>query len=70
MITFCHREKSLMVTKTDSGLSRSQNLKGRLNIDYGCGIGPKIVMNASGLMGIVSQSFSEREINLYEMIIN
>ena len=50
-----------MATKTDSGLNRVVNMKGRLNIDYGCGIGPKIVLNGEEMMmGIVSQSSTDR----------
>ena len=59
-----------MITKTDSGLSRSQNFKGKLNIDFGCGIGPKIIMNNSGIMGVVSQSISDKKVNLYDIKIN
>ena len=58
VITSCNREKTLMVTKTDTGVTRSQSLRGKLSIEYGCGINPKIVMSKEGLMGVVNQSSS------------
>ena len=59
-----------MVTKTDTGVTRYQNLKDKLNVEYGCGINPKIVINKEGLMGIVNQSCSGREVNLYRINIH
>ena len=46
-------------------------MKGRLNIDYGCGIGPKIVLSGDEMMmGIVSQSSTDREVGFYKININ
>jgi hypothetical protein len=56
ILSSCHREKALISTKTDSGIVSSINLKGRLNVDFGCGIGPKMVLRNDALMAIVSQS--------------
>ena len=60
VVTSCHRDRSLMVTKTESGLNRQIGMKGKLKVDFGCGIGPKIVMNKDEVVGIVSQSVSDR----------
>ena len=70
VLTCCNREKGLMVTKTDTGVTRYQNMKEKLNIEYGCGINPKIVISKEGLMGVVNQSFSDREISLYRIYIH
>lgn len=70
VLTSCNREKGLMITKTETGVTRYQNLKDKLNIEYGCGINPKIVISKEGLMGVVNQSSSEREINLYRIHIH
>ena len=70
VVTSCHRDRSLMVTKTDSGLNRQIGMKGRLKVDFGCGIGPKIVMNKEEMMGIVSQSVNDREVCFYKINMN
>ena len=41
----------------DNGLSSLAKVAGGIGIDYGCGIGPKIVLSAvrEGLMAILNQ---------------
>jgi hypothetical protein len=55
----------------DSGHSSSLKLPSNLGIDYGCGIGPKIVLSSSsdGKMAIVNQRAGSQEFSLYEMIL-
>ena len=56
-----------MLTKTDSGSSSLVDLKGRLNVGIGCGIGPKVVLSEKGLMAILSQSPLSKQILLYQV---
>lgn len=52
------KDKALVLTKTDTGLSSLFEVNDRLNVEYGCGIGPKIVFDVSRaglMMGLVSQ---------------
>ena len=37
-----------------------------LNLEYGCGIGPKMVMSG-GMMGIVGHSVERRDVCLYQI---
>ncbi len=39
------KEKSLMITKTETGVNSMIDVKGRLNVEIGCGIGPKLVVS-------------------------
>jgi len=51
----------------DNGLSSLAQVVGGLGIDYGCGIGPKVVMSEArdGIVAIVSQRKDYREFSLY-----
>lgn len=42
----------------DTGYSEFIKVNGVFNVEFGCGIGPKIVLSSknSGIMGILSQS--------------
>lgn len=57
LLTCSSKDSSLIVAKMDSGVYSSLKLASNLGIDYGCGIGPKIVLSSysSGLMAIVNQ---------------
>lgn len=57
MISCSSKDNSLVVTKMDNGLSSLAKVTGGIGIDYGCGIGPKIVLSGvrEGLMAIVNQ---------------
>ena len=47
----------MILTKTDSGLNTFIDIKGKLNVDFGCGIGPKVILNPiNHQMVILSQS--------------
>ena len=50
------KDKSLCLTKMDNGISQLVKVNGAFNIEFGCGIGPKIVINPNGIMAILSQS--------------
>ena len=52
------KDKSLYMTKMDTGYSEFIKVNGVFNVEFGCGIGPKIVLSSknSGIMGILSQS--------------
>lgn len=55
----------------DNGYSTTLKLPTNLGIDYGCGIGPKIVISSSseGMVAIVNQRAGSQEFSLYEMIL-
>jgi hypothetical protein len=61
------KEKSFVLTKIDTGSSSLVDVKGRLNVEKGCGIGPKVVMTEGGLMAILSQSPVAKQILLYQI---
>lgn len=46
----------MVLTKTDTGINNFVDVKGRLNVDFGCGIGPKVIVNENGHMAVLSQS--------------
>lgn len=56
------KDKSLCMTKMDTGLSEYIKVNGAFNIEFGCGIGPKIIMSHknTGIMAILSQSNGAR----------
>jgi hypothetical protein len=45
VISCAPKEKSLIVTKTETGVNSLIDVKGRLNVEIGCGIGPKVVIS-------------------------
>ena len=61
------KEKSFVLTKTDTGNSSLVDVKGRLNVEFGCGIGPKVVLSDNGLMAILSQSSHTKQVLLYQL---
>ena len=67
VITSCNNEKSLLLTKVDTGISFPLSSEGPINISFGCGIGPKIVLDGSGIMAIVSQNPLLKEVRLYSL---
>ena len=66
------KDKTLIMTKMESGASSFLEMNGNINIEFGCGIGPKVVMSTArnGMMAIASQVSNKREVVLYEMIFN
>jgi hypothetical protein len=60
-------EKAIVLTKTDSGNSSLIDVRGRLNVEFGCGIGPKVVLSENGIMAILSQSPQARQVLLYQL---
>lgn len=59
----------MVLTKTDTGINNFIDVKGKLNVDFGCGIGPKVILNENGHMAVLSQSVNAKEINLYKISI-
>lgn len=57
LITCSAKDNALVLAKMDSGYSTTIKLPTNLGIDYGCGIGPKIVIssNSEGVIAIVNQ---------------
>lgn len=58
------------MTRTDTGLSSLFDVNDKLNIELGCGIGPKIVFDNCRwnlMMCLVSQVAEKKEINLFEV---
>ena len=51
----------------DSGSSSLVDVKGRLKVEIGCGIGPKVVVSEAGVMAILSQSPQYRYITIYQL---
>jgi alpha-tubulin suppressor-like RCC1 family protein len=62
LITCSSKDSALIVAKMDNGVFSSLKLPTSLGIDYGCGIGPKIVLSgySSGVMAIVNQRSGSR----------
>lgn len=62
VLTCSSKDKSLCLTKMDSGLSENVKVNGAFYVEFGCGIGPKIVLSPSrgGMMAILSQSAQHR----------
>lgn len=57
LLTCSSKDSSLIVAKFDSGMLSNLKLPTNLGIDYGCGIGPKIVISGynGGVVAIVNQ---------------
>lgn len=62
LVTCSAKDSALVVTKMESGLSNLLKLTGGLGIDYGCGIGPKVVLSEAngGCVAVVSQKANAR----------
>ena len=71
VLTCSSKDKCLTLTKMDSGLSESVKVNGAFHIEFGCGIGPKIVtsIGRGGMIAILSQSSQAKEFSLYEIDI-
>ena len=56
------KDKALVMTKMETGVSSFVNMDGQLGIEFGCGIGPKIVAcrGRNGLVAIASQNSSKK----------
>ena len=69
MLTCAAKDNSLTVAKMDTGFTSQIKLPSNLGIDYGCGIGPKIVLSSvmEGRMAIVSQIAGRPEFTIYEL---
>jgi hypothetical protein len=61
------KDSALILTKMDTGLSSLVKIAGGLGIDYGCGIGPKVVVSDArdGVLAIVSQRKDNKEFGLF-----
>jgi hypothetical protein len=69
LMTCCKSEPELLFTKSDSGMTETS--KARISgINFGGGIGPKVVAANTGVVAIVSQSPNEKEVNLYDLNVN
>lgn len=69
LITCSAKDSQLSVAKLDSNSLGSIKLSGGLGIEYGCGIGPKMVVSnyCEGMAAIVNQGAGSREFSLYEI---
>ena len=57
MILSCSaKDKGLCLTKMDTGAIEMIKVNGACNIQFGHGIGPKIVASNTGILAILSQS--------------
>ena len=67
LISCSCKDSALVATKMQSGLSSLIKVPSGLGIDYGCGIGPKVVMSDAqdGIVAIVNQRKDNREFTLY-----
>jgi hypothetical protein len=57
------------MTKMDTGISSMLKLSNPLGIEYGCGIGPKIILSEyrDGTVAVLNQTNTNREFTLYEL---
>lgn len=69
LISCSCKDSALVATKMESGLSSLVKVSSGLGIDYGCGIGPKVVLSEAreGIVAVVSQRKDNREFTLYEL---
>lgn len=70
MLSCSSKDKNLVLTKTDTGQSSIFDVGDRLNVEYGCGIGPKIIFDDGKwglMMGLVSQVPERKEVNLFQV---
>ena len=69
LISCSAKDSALVATKMESGLSSLIKVPSGLGIDYGCGIGPKVVLSDAqdGVVAIVNQRKDNREFSLYEL---
>lgn len=65
VLTCSSKDKSLCLTRMDTGQSEQIKVNGACNVEFGCGIGPKVVMSPQGIMAILSQSNNAREFSLF-----
>lgn len=56
-----------MISKTENGSTSLIDVKGRLNVEIGCGIGPKLVISEGGMLAIVSQSSMAKQVLIYQI---
>ena len=63
------KEKALILTRLDTGMNSLLDVRGRLNVEIGCGIGPKVVVSEGGLVAMVSQSPLAKEILIYQLAL-
>jgi len=71
LLTCSSKDNSLILAKMDNGYSTQIKLPTNLGIEYGCGIGPKVVISSSldGVMAIVNQRADNQEFSLYELVL-
>jgi hypothetical protein len=69
LISCSCKDSSLVSTKMESGLSNLIKVSNGLGIDYGCGIGPKVVLSKAreGIVAIVNQRTGSKEFCLYDL---
>lgn len=67
MLTCSAKDNALICARMDNLQVSSVRLPTNLGIDYGCGIGPKVVMSnySDGVVAIVNQRSGNREFSLY-----
>lgn len=66
MILSCSaKDKNLSLIKMDTGSIEVVKVNGACNIQFGHGIGPKIVVSNNGVMAILSQAATAREFSLF-----
>lgn len=61
-LTCSSKDNALILTRMDTGISSLIKLNDSLSIEFGCGIGPKIVFSEAreGIMAVLSQNSSLR----------
>ena len=62
LISCSCKDSALIATKMESGLSSLIKVPNGLGIDYGCGIGPKVVLSEAqdGMVAILNQRKGNR----------
>ncbi len=54
IMSCCNGEREMFYTKAETGTCESS--RARISIGFGCGIGPKVIADDSGIIAIVNQN--------------
>lgn len=55
-----------MISNLKENKNYSLPIEGKVNLEFGCGIGPKIIFDTFGRVLIVNQGFNTRSFSIYK----
>ena len=64
------RDKSLLLTRTDTSINSLFEVENKLSVRFGCGVGPKLIFDrfkGSPMMALVSQADDRKEVSLFKI---